>query len=35
MNQIKSPSNQSRIIEPAKFTYSPLLKSFWKTNKRN
>ena len=29
------PSDQSRIIEQAKFTYSPLGKAFEKTNKNN
>ena len=28
-------SDQSRIIEQVTFTYSPLRKSFWKTNKNN
>ena len=27
--------DQSRIIQQAKFTYSPLGKRFWKTNKNN
>ena len=29
------PFDQSRIVEQAKFTYSPLGKRFWKTNKNN
>ena len=29
------PSDQSRIIEQAKFTYSPLGKAFKKTNKND
>ena len=29
------PSNQQQITEQAKFTYSPLRKFLWKTNKSN
>ena len=29
------PSDQSRMIEQGKFTYSPLKKSFCKTNRNN
>ena len=29
------PSDQKQIIKQARFTYSPLGKSFWKTNKSN
>ena len=29
------PSDQQQIIKQARFTYSPLEKSFWKTNKNN
>ena len=29
------PSKQQQIIEQVKFTYSPLGKAFWKTNKNN
>ena len=29
------PSNQQQIIEQAKFTYSPLRKTFWKIKKSN
>ena len=33
--EILPPPNQSRVIEIAKFTYSPLGKTFEKTNKNN